>query len=147
MITRKDSQWMALCEAAAPIFSTCSKSGVYSVIVNNETQRIIGTGYNGVPSGWLHCKDGGCPRGLSDVPSGSTYDEGPGLCFASHAEVNALTHGDPAQFHTSTLYVNRPPCLNCQRAILGTSINRVVCPRIPWRNLFDIDTRIEVVYV
>jgi len=146
-IIRKDQQWLDLCSAAAPIFSTCSKAEVYSVIVNNKTQRIIGTGFNGVPSGWQHCRDGGCPRGTSDVPSGSTYDSGPGLCFAAHAEVNALTHGDPTQFHESTLYVNKAPCVGCQRAILGTAITRVVCPRIPWMNLFDSDDRIEVEFV
>ena len=124
-INHKDKQWMELCEAASQIFSTCSKGQVFSVIVD-EHQRIVGTGYNGVPSGMTHCVDGGCPRANSNVPSGSTYDSGPGLCLAAHAEVNALAHGDGTRYHKSTLYVNVMPCLGCLRVIAASGIKRVV---------------------
>lgn len=145
MLKNKDKQWMELCEAAAPIFSTCSKAQVFSVIVN-ENQRIVSTGYNGVPSGWLHCTQGGCPRAKSNVPSGSNYDEMPGLCWAAHAEINALSNGDGTQYPNSTLYVNKAPCMNCQRAIAGAGLARIVCPAPDWNDDLLIDSKMEVFY-
>jgi len=127
MMVRKDHQWIAFCDASAAIFSTCSKAQVFSVIVGKD-QRILGTGFNGVPSGWKHCDQGGCPRADSGVPSGSDYDHMPGLCYAAHAEINALTNSAPVGFSEATLYVNKPPCMNCQRAIAGANIARVVVP-------------------
>lgn len=125
MLNNKDSQWMQACESMARIFSTCSKGQVFSIIVD-EHQRIVGTGYNGVPSGFVHCNDGGCPRANSNVESGSTYDSGPGLCYAAHAEANALAHGDGTRYPESTLYVNVMPCLGCLRMITSAGIKRVV---------------------
>lgn len=123
--SRKDAQWLEFCESSAKIFSTCIKAQVFAVIVDSE-QRIVGTGYNGVPSGLEHCVDGGCPRGKSNVPSGSDYDSGPGLCYAAHAEANALAHGDGTRYSRSTLYVNKYPCLGCARLIASSGIKRIV---------------------
>lgn len=124
-LNRKDYQWMQACESMAKIFSTCSKGQVFSIIIDPQ-QRIVGTGYNGVPSGKQHCNEGGCPRATSNVPSGSTYDSGPGVCYAAHAEANALANGDGTRFHQSTLYVNVMPCLGCLRMIAASGIKRVI---------------------
>lgn len=126
-MSRKDKQWLELCNEAGKIFSTCSRSQVFSVIVD-EDQRIVSTGYNGVPSGMVHCVDGGCPRGQSTVTPGISYDEGPGICFAAHAEANALSNGDATRFPKATLYVNRFPCFGCARMIAGAGIRRVAYP-------------------
>lgn len=125
MITHKDNQWLTFCESGARIFSTCGKNKVFSIIVD-ASNHIVGQGYNGVPSGMVHCEDGGCPRFLNDVPSGTNYDSGPGLCFAAHAEANALAHGDGTRYKESTIYVNCSPCLACARQIAASGIKRIV---------------------
>ena len=128
----KDLQWLEMCEVGSKIFSTCGKAQFMCIIVDKHG-RIVGTGYNGVPSGMTHCKDGGCPRYLNDVPSGTPYDYGDGLCFSVHAEQNALAHGDGARYVGSTLYVNGQPCLTCAKQIACSGIRRIVCSREPDR--------------
>ena len=40
--------------------SNCMKRGVGAVIVSDL--RIVSTGYNGTPFGFLNCMEGGCDR-------------------------------------------------------------------------------------
>ena len=124
MHTTKDEKWMELCKAGAQIFSTCSKAQYFSLIID-DNQQIIGQGYNGVPSRMLHCVDGGCPRAINNVPSGTDYNSGPGLCFSAHAEQNALSRGDSARFTDATLYVNGTPCMGCARQVAASGIRRI----------------------
>ena len=125
MASNKDHQWMQMCIAGAQIFSTCGKAQFMCIIVD-EHGRIVGTGYNGVPSGMTHCVDGGCPRFINNVPSGTPYDEGPGLCYSGHAEINALSHGDGTRYDGATLYVNGMCCLTCAKSIACAGIMRIV---------------------
>lgn len=74
-----------------------------------------------------HCEDGGCPRYINNVPSGSSYDSPEGFCVAAHAEQNALCHGRGEAYSGSTLYVNGIPCITCARMICSSGIPRVVC--------------------
>lgn len=94
-------------------------------IIVDESQRVIGLGYNGVPSGMNHCLDGGCPRLINNVPSGTSYDSGLGLCYSSHAEQNALSRGDSTRYAGATLYINGSPCMGCARQIACSGIQRV----------------------
>lgn len=126
MTETKDLQWLQLCEAGAQIFSTCAKRQYMAIIVDAQG-RIAGQGYNGVPSKMKHCKDGGCPRYMNNVPSGTPYDTPEGLCFSQHAEQGALSHGDGTRYSGATLYVNGIPCFNCAKAIAGAGITRIVC--------------------
>ena len=121
----KDRQWLQMCMAGSLIFSTCAKTQYMCIIVDDK-ERVIGLGYNGVPSGMTHCKDGGCPRYLNDVPPGTPYDYGEGLCFSGHAEQNALAHGDGSRYEGATLYVNGRPCLTCAKIIACSGIKRIV---------------------
>lgn len=125
MITEKDQKWLRACKACAQIFSTCAKAQFWCFIID-EHGRIAGQGYNGVPPNMTHCSDGGCPRFLNDVPSGTPYDYGPGLCYSQHAEIGALSHGDGHRFHRATLYVNGEPCLTCAKSIASAGIKRIV---------------------
>jgi dCMP deaminase len=124
LVIKKDKQWLEMCEAGAGIFSTCAKAQFMCIIVDKHG-RVIGLGYNGVPSGMTHCADGGCPRFLNDVPSGTPYDYGDGLCFSGHAEQNALAHADSSRYEGATLYVNGRPCLTCAKIIACSGIRRV----------------------
>lgn len=125
MITPTDIKFMKWSLEGASIFSTCSKAQ-YLAIVIDKNRRVLGTGYNGVPSGMKHCVDGGCPRATSDVPSGTPYDEGAGLCLAVHAEANALLHSDRSAREGGTIYVGGPPCFGCAKLIAGSGLSRVV---------------------
>lgn len=124
-MTRKDVQWMQFCVQNAKIFATCAKRQYFSVIVD-DYGHIVGTGYNGGPSGTVHCVDGGCPRLAEGSASGSSYDN----CIAIHAEANALLHTDySARRHGCTLYVNGPPCFTCAKLIVNSGVTRLVCLR------------------
>jgi len=72
-ISRKDIQYMKLCVQAAEIFSTCAKKK-YACVLIDQNGHIVGMGYNGGPSGFAHCEDGGCPRFIENSVSGTNYD-------------------------------------------------------------------------
>lgn len=116
---------MAWSLIGAKIFSTCSKAQ-YMAIVTDPHGRILGTGYNGVPSGMKHCDEGGCPRITNNVPSGTPYDYGPGLCYAIHAEANALLYSDRSARIGGTIYVGGVPCFGCAKLIAGSGLGKVV---------------------
>lgn len=60
--------------------STCLRRQVGAVIVKDN--RILTTGYNGVPPKVEHCEKVGCLREKLNVPSGQRHE----LCRALHAE-------------------------------------------------------------
>lgn len=124
-VTRRDLKWMRWCLAGAEIFSTCSKAQYMAVVVD-ANGHVLGTGYNGGPAGVEHCTEGGCPRVVNNVPSGTPYDYGPGLCIAIHAEPNAIMHSDYTDRIGSTLYVNGPPCFGCAKLISNSGVRRLV---------------------
>lgn len=114
-------QWMRWCESGARIFSTCSRRSYMALILATDG-RILGSGYNGAPSGLRNCSDGGCPRAATSVGHGSPY----GNCVAVHAEANALLHSDRSARISGTLYVNGPPCWDCAKLIASSGIKTVV---------------------
>ena len=103
--------------------STCLSRQVGAVIVKDK--KIIATGYNGAPSGTIHCTDiGYCIRRSRGYASG----EGLEICRAGHAEANAITqcakHGTSCD--GATLYVNTQPCVFCCISIIQAGIKKVV---------------------
>src|SRR5665648_431948 len=64
--------------------STCLRRQGGAVMVKEK--QILSTGYNGSPSGLLHCAEVGCLRQILSVPSGERHE----ICRAVHAEQNAL---------------------------------------------------------
>lgn len=96
-----------------------------AVVVKNN--KVIGQGYNGVPSGKRHCVDGGCPRGqlsYSDVPAGADYNAYP--CLAIHAEHNAILQAGIAACEGATIYVTAEPCQQCSNLINHAGIKEVI---------------------
>lgn len=118
-LVRKDYQYMDMCLSIAKIFSTCGKRQ-YGAVLVDENGHVVGIGYNGGPSGFIHCKDGGCPRLQQNSPNGSNYDN----CIAVHAEANALLHSDYSSKPTK-IYVNGPPCFSCAKLIANSTVNHV----------------------
>lgn len=122
----KDLKWLVACDAMAQIMMKCSKAQYFAFVID-KYGRVRGCGYNGTPTGLENCTDGGCPRSTSGVPSSTPYDYGPGLCWAVHAEVNALQGIDRSVLSESTLYVNGTCCIGCAKVISNNGLARVVC--------------------
>ena len=71
--------------------------------------------------------EGGCE---DSVEPGSSYDTGPGICGASHAEQNALADVESRyRLDGATMYVTDEPCQGCVKQIKNTTrIARIVWP-------------------
>lgn len=122
-----DEYFLAIAGAVA-LRSDCTRRQVGAVLVGPD-RRIISTGYNGSPPGQPGCSDAPCPRSVSDLPSGSSYDTGPGACIALHAEMNALLYADPARWHNAHIYINCLPCEGCRKHLRACGIDWT-CPEI-----------------
>lgn len=97
--------------------ATCTRRKVGCVILD-ENNRVIATGYNGVPSGLPHCIDKPCEGAL--LKSGIGLD----VCQAIHAEQNALMQCNnvyqPLKVYTTTF-----PCMHCLKMLLNTGIKEL----------------------
>ena len=102
--------------------STCLRRQVGAVMVKDR--QILSTGYNGSPSGLLHCDEIGCLRQNLNVPSGERME----ICRAVHAEQNALIqaakHG--VAIAGADLYTTHQPCVQCTKMIINVGIRRIV---------------------
>jgi dCMP deaminase len=119
--TVKDFQYLSWTVAGASIFSTCKKRQYMSIIVD-KYGYVVGTGYNGVPAGFKHCVDGGCPRALEESVPGSDYSN----CLSNHSEHNAITNSSRQDRLDGTLYVNGEPCFTCAKAICNSGVSKIV---------------------
>lgn len=126
---RPDWDTYALIVAAAvSVRGECVRRRVGAVILD-AAHRIAGAGYNGSYPGGPSCLKGECPRGKSDVAPGSSYDTGPGMCHAVHAEMNAILDvSERARLKGGTLYVTDEPCQGCLKLIRNTPLSEVVWP-------------------
>jgi len=102
--------------------STCLRRQVGAVLVRDR--RILATGYNGAPSGIVHCEVTGCLRQKLKVPSGQRHE----LCRGLHAEQNVIIqcalHGVSTK--GATLYVTVTPCIICAKMIINAGIKEIV---------------------
>ena len=103
--------------------STCLRRKVGAVIVRKN--RLLASGYNGVPSGVRHCEEwGGCLRQKLNIPSGERHE----LCRGLHAEQNAIIqaafHGTSIQ--ESMIYCTTMPCIVCAKMIINAGIIKIV---------------------
>jgi len=97
---------------------TCARRLVGCVLVCSRG-HVLATGYNGVPSGHVHCIDSRCPG--ADFPSGTGLDK----CEAIHAEQNALLQCQDVN-QIDTAYVTAMPCMTCTKLLLNTSCKRII---------------------
>lgn len=90
--------------------SYCNRKKVGAVLVSID-RRIIGSGYNGNPSGMCNeCED----------------DEGVTKNTVLHAECNALLFATREDLSGSTMYVTLSPCLSCAAMMIQRGVARVV---------------------
>lgn len=101
--------------------STCLAFPVGAVIVKDK--QVLATGYNGSPSGSVHCTaQGFCYPGLDSCDASKTMPS-----RAVHAEANAIAqaakHGIPT--NGANIYVTLEPCLSCLKLIISAGIKEV----------------------
>ena len=100
--------------------STCLRKHVGAVITIDN--RILSHGYNGVPSGHVHCCDTGvCQKDINS----EEYK----ICI--HAEQNAICRCAKRglALEGATIYVNADVCITCAKLIVASGIARCVVKR------------------
>ena len=117
--------------------ANCLGSQVGAVLVVED--RIVSTGYNGTPSGFTNCLDGGCVRcrdrhllaeGRAEEMADPEHVPGRGLdrCICVHAEQNTLLAA--ARFgmraEGATLYSTLSPCFGCLKEAIQAGVRRIV---------------------
>ncbi len=106
--------------------ASCKHVRAGSVIVLGN--RIIGTGYNGVPPGVKqNCLESGCHKEKMGEKWGQSF--GSGKCLGVHAEMNALANLSREIHRGATLYTTIFPCPPCAKNLLAYNIKRVVYKR------------------
>ncbi|CAG9128873.1 unnamed protein product [Plutella xylostella] len=86
--------------------------------VVNKDNKIVGTGYNGMPIG---CSDEEFPWGkYTESPLDSKY------LYVCHAEMNAILNKNAADVKDCTIYVGLFPCNECAKIIIQSGIKEVV---------------------
>lgn len=109
--------------------ATCPRASVGAVIVQPVSNQILATGYNGAPSGSLHCLDAGC-----DVRKTARAENGVhGLIFEEHcirtvhAEINAICSAarNGARLDRSIIWITHSPCINCTMALRNAGIGAI----------------------
>lgn len=77
--------FMEMCDLVAKR-STCLRRKIGAVIVKDN--QVLATGYNGAPSGTIHCSDieGGCMRERLGIESGTHHE----LCVAGNTQIKLL---------------------------------------------------------
>lgn len=112
----------------AKLRSNCLTRQIGAVIVKNNRQ--ISTGYNGTPSGFLNCYEGGCKRCFERVKGSIKSGEGLERCICVHAEANAIMQcvmfGNAGSTKNATLYSTLSPCIECSKMAITVGIDRVV---------------------
>ena len=115
-----DEYFLMLAKLAATR-STCLAFPVGAVIVKNK--QVLATGYNGPPSGSVHCTaQGYCYPGLSSCDASKTMPS-----RAVHAEANAIAQAAKHGIATTgaSIYVTLEPCLFCLKLIISAGIHEV----------------------
>lgn len=103
--------------------ATCPRRHVGAILVKDK--KLMGTGYNGSPSGVADCYEQGC---LTE----QYYEKGieKERCIRSiHAEVNLILFTDRQDREGSTIFVTDSPCYNCAKMLANSGIKEVVYER------------------
>ena len=104
--------------------STCERLKVGAVITKNN--RIISTGYNGVPSGLQHCCE--IHKGIDfSIPENNEMHKKFSTHYELHAEQNAIVEAakNGIALNGSILYTTVEPCDYCRKLIAQSGIKKV----------------------
>ena len=118
-----DDYYLGIARAVAAR-GDCIRRQHGAVIVKGH--KIVSTGYNGAaPKSEYSCGATGlCPRNLDPNArhSQGEYD----LCWATHAEANALLRASWDDMQDATIYITGEPCPGCTKLIKSAGIARIV---------------------
>lgn len=124
----RDQMFMMMAEVAA-LRSTCRRLSVGAVLVDPD-HNVVSIGYNGPPSGELHCTGDDCGN--------------PSCTRATHAEENAIERADFDHSEWSplslTLYVTNSPCEHCWEKIFDSGL----IGRVVFKNEYRISQHLKV---
>ncbi|MFV0255092.1 MAG: deoxycytidylate deaminase [Erysipelotrichaceae bacterium] len=113
-VLRWDEYFMALAHLVAQ--RSKDPSTQVGACIVNEANRIVGVGYNGMPSG---CDDSEFPWGKSGVETDTKYP------YVVHAELNAILNST-TKLNGCKIYVSLFPCNECAKAIIQSGIKEIV---------------------
>ena len=120
------AEWAMIQALAASTRGECTRRRVGAVVIDRRG-RLAGAGYNGSEPGGPSCLKGECPRALSGVLPGSSYDTGPGACEAVHAELNAILDvSDANRLEGARLFVTAEPCDGCLKILRTKPLREIV---------------------
>lgn len=105
-----DLRFLRLAEEASQ-WSKDPSTKVGCVIVDPDTNRIAGVGFNGFPRGMCDHKD-------------LYEDRETKYARTIHAETNAILNSQKTE--DCTAYVTHPPCTSCALVLIQAGISRVV---------------------
>lgn len=127
-----DKYYMDIAESISRRANCLGKKVGAIIVVAN---RIVSTGYNGVPEGMTNCMDGGCKvctwkkrdskkKGRRRKVSGKRYDD----CICVHAEQNALMTAARVgiSIEGGSVYSVYQPCFGCIKQMLQAKIRKVI---------------------
>lgn len=120
------SEWFLAIADVVAQRGDCRRRQVGAVLVRPD-RTVASVGYNGSWPGGPSCLAGECPRGLSDVEPGSSYDTGPGTCHAQHAEMNTLANAREGTVGY-WLYVSSEPCNGCVKVARAHRLDVIIWP-------------------
>jgi dCMP deaminase len=116
-------QYFMLLAVATRERAACLGRHVGAILVAD--QRIIATGYNGTPTGFRNCDEGGCHRCAhpEDYPPGQGYD----VCTCVHAEQNALLQAARLGYtvQSAHCYTTLRPCFGCLKELYQAGVSGV----------------------
>lgn len=95
--------------------STCMKHKVGAVIVKGE--RVISTGYNGVPSGMVECSEVRPENHHQFAIEREIHAEQNAICYAARYGISV---------EGGEMYTTLSPCYACAKSIIASGIRRVV---------------------
>lgn len=100
--------------------ATCPRRQVGAILVKDR--KLMGTGYNGSPSGVADCLENGCMMELFEE-NGEQKER----CIRTiHAEVNLMLFTDRDDREGATVYSTDSPCYNCAKMLANSGIKEVV---------------------
>ena len=116
-------QYFMLLAVATRERAACLRRHVGALLVAD--QRIIATGYNGTPTGFPNCDEGGCHRCAhpDDYAEGRGYD----VCICVHAEQNALLQAARLGYSVQSAhcYTTLRPCFGCLKELYQAGVQGV----------------------
>ncbi|AWB45442.1 CMP deaminase [Paenibacillus sp. CAA11] len=118
--------------------SRCSRRHVGAVLMQGK--KLLGTAYNGAPSGVPDCSEAGCMIAEEYEPmmvDGQQQMVKKQRCIRTiHAEQNLLLFTDRTDREGSSVYVTDEPCWTCAKMLANSGIVEIVYHR-PYRKDTD----------